>query len=67
MKKLINVRGGKFCAICRYWNDPANAAITPQGGVFWLCDSDVVNMCLKRYNYKVSAMGCCMQFENKIM
>lgn len=39
--KLTNIRERtcRFCAFCKYWYDPANSAIEPEGGSSGFCAS----------------------------
>ncbi len=57
--------GQKVCAACKFWNDPANSAITPKMRNLWLFDQDVKNKCLRSGCDRKANMGC-PYFECKL-
>ena len=64
--KQANVKSNKFCAFCKYWYDPTNAAIAPKNVLanIWQFDDAVWNIC-KRYGSKRRAGMACQKYEKK--
>ncbi|MBQ7516620.1 MAG: hypothetical protein IJS96_10085 [Schwartzia sp.] len=61
MMKTFNVKHpSRLCAFCRYWYDPANAAIRPKSvvGGFWEYDDTVWNICQRTGQKMRSGMSC---------
>ena len=61
-----NIKTYKRCAVCKYWYDPTNSAITPRAPKINLWDVDVKckKMCTKK-NYETVANSFCNLFESK--
>lgn len=59
----------KFCAFCKYWNDPTNFAISPKAPQIglWEFDSRVENMCLKWGTKKKGNMPGCVHYSCKLL
>ena len=50
----VNVKLSKKCALCKYWYDPTNSAITPVNpkiGIWEINDTDKKSKCLKTNCY----------------
>lgn len=50
MKCQISVRSNiRICALCKYWNDPGNSAITLKNAAtgLWEYEREVRNLCTK--------------------
>lgn len=65
--KPVNIKSTKCCAICRYWNDVANEAISPRVPTagLWKIDEKAKQMCLRK-NYERPATACCSNYECKL-
>ncbi len=65
--KNINIKTVKRCAVCRFWYDPSNSAITPRNpkANIWTIDDKSRKLCLKK-NYEMSADTFCSKFECKL-
>ena len=63
----INIKTTKKCALCKYWYDPANTAISPKNPKhnLWKIEDESKRMCLKR-NYDMPATAFCNQYDCKL-
>ena len=64
---VLNAKVNKYCAICKYWNDPTNSAIEPLAPAAgsWKFDNHALKMCLLS-NIKMPATGRCPKFVCKL-
>lgn len=66
---VINIKHMKKCAICKYWYDPTNSAITPKiprQNIWIINDPSQKALCMKR-NYNTTANAFCSRdFELKL-
>ncbi len=67
MMRTFNIKHGPLCAFCRYWFDPAGAAIRPKNtvGGFWEYDDQAWNVCKLNGHKRRSSMKC-SQYECKL-
>lgn len=67
MMKTANIKHSRICAFCKFWYDPANAAIAPRNpvGGFWDYNDQVWNVCTS-YGSKRRAGAGCNRFECKL-
>ena len=65
---IIGKLNMRHCAFCKYWNDPANTAITPKKGHtgVWEYDTDERRPCLKWANSERRAYFTCRYFDCKM-
>ena len=65
----VNVKLSKKCALCKYWYDPTNSAITPVNpkiGIWEINDTDKKSKCLKtNLNMRAGSL-CTKYFECKL-
>ena len=60
-------KNSKYCAICKYWYDPCNTAITPRvGGKHWDFDPKAKHECTKKGNRLTAGIYSCPMFECKL-
>lgn len=65
----FNVKSGqKLCAFCKYWNDPANSAISPKLHAvgIWEYDKKAEAVCVKRGCKRSGYLVGCNDYECKI-
>lgn len=62
-----NNPSGKVCAFCKYWYDPANAAIRPKQirSGRWEYDRDAESVCMN-CKFNRHAWQHCNKFESKV-
>ena len=64
----LNIKNTKKCAICKYWYDPTNSAISPRNpklNLWTIDDRSPKKKCIKK-NYEMSPMAFCQDFECKL-
>ena len=65
--KSVNIKTVRCCALCKYWYDPSNSAISPKAPNInlWSVDDKCRNKCLKT-NIDQRAIAVCSRFELKL-
>ncbi len=65
----LNIKTAKKCALCKYWYDPTNSAISPRSpkiNLWTIDDKCGKKMCLKK-NFEMSPTAFCSKdFELKL-
>ncbi len=71
MKCQISVKSNvKICALCKYWNDPANSALTLKDPIIglWEYEREAKNYCTKGVykSLRPAYSMACSEYECKI-
>lgn len=63
----LNLSNCKKCALCKYWYDPTNSAISPKSPQIniWEYDEKAKNMCLQK-GITISANASCSKYQCKL-